>query len=311
MQRAVELLLVVGILVNLIKGADLILRPYQQKWLQDKFDTLTLKLDYSRPLDWYVSTSRKRIYWISIGVFIVGLYALSFLYEKFVGLGELHEFRTGYEWIICSVLFLILLMRDLIKYFRKRDKEEQEISKGPERSTVTEWIIGWVMSSNGFAGQILRVLLMGFGASMIVIVSFYVLALYLSFLIKWLLPPGKEGHIGWYFLLAFPGTFLLGFVLIFSLRGVVASFFIITLSIVFLLTELLLKCLRAIFWRIAEYNKGAFAAIVLLVTIVLGITELYLKTRTLPVSSPTAPAQTSPSTPNTLDTAPRTGPEKC
>lgn len=53
MTRTLELLLIVGILLNLVKGADLLLRPYQQKWLQEKWDSMTLRLHYTKPLDWY------------------------------------------------------------------------------------------------------------------------------------------------------------------------------------------------------------------------------------------------------------------
>ena len=50
MQLTVEILLIVGILVNLIKGADLILRPHQQKLVQDRIETLALWLDYKSVL---------------------------------------------------------------------------------------------------------------------------------------------------------------------------------------------------------------------------------------------------------------------
>jgi hypothetical protein len=53
-QRAIEILLVLGVLVNLIKGADLLLRPHQQKWLQTVCDALALWLDDSRLLQWHV-----------------------------------------------------------------------------------------------------------------------------------------------------------------------------------------------------------------------------------------------------------------
>ena len=49
MERAVDVLFVVGVIVNLVKGADLILRPHQQKWLQDKCNSLALYLDYTKP----------------------------------------------------------------------------------------------------------------------------------------------------------------------------------------------------------------------------------------------------------------------
>src|SRR2546423_4654285 len=53
MQRTIDILFVVGILVNLVKGADLILRPHQQKWLQDRWVSMTQRLDNIKPMDWF------------------------------------------------------------------------------------------------------------------------------------------------------------------------------------------------------------------------------------------------------------------
>jgi hypothetical protein len=39
--------------------------------------------------------------------------------------------------------------------------------------------------------------------------------------------------------------------------------------------------IRAVVWRIAAYNKGAWVAITLLFTVVLGIVEIYVHTKRL------------------------------
>src|SRR6266849_1756696 len=49
----IDTLALVGILINLLKGADLLLRPNQQKWIQSKFESITLGLDDLRPIQWY------------------------------------------------------------------------------------------------------------------------------------------------------------------------------------------------------------------------------------------------------------------
>lgn len=63
---------------------------------------------------------------------------------------------------------------------------------------------------------------------------------------------------------------------LFFMLGVV-SIGTLGFSLLLLIVELCLKILRAIVWRIAEYKRGAFAAIILIVTIILGITDFYLK----------------------------------
>lgn len=47
------MLFIVALLVVLMKGAGLIQRPYQQEWLQEKLETVTLKLDYANPFGYY------------------------------------------------------------------------------------------------------------------------------------------------------------------------------------------------------------------------------------------------------------------
>lgn len=56
----VDTLLVAGLLINLLKGADLILRKRQKEWLEDRFETLTLRLDDLRPLSWFGALARPR-----------------------------------------------------------------------------------------------------------------------------------------------------------------------------------------------------------------------------------------------------------
>jgi hypothetical protein len=55
------------------------------------------------------------------------------------------------------------------------------------------------------------------------------------------------------------------------------SFMMLLTALLFLVLELSLKCIRGFAWRIAEYNKGPFAAILLLFTALLGIAEVYLR----------------------------------
>jgi hypothetical protein len=69
MERAVDILFITGVLINFIKGADLILRPHQQKWLQKKFESITLWLEYFKPLAWLskLTTARGQIILLMTG----------------------------------------------------------------------------------------------------------------------------------------------------------------------------------------------------------------------------------------------------
>lgn len=66
MKSIIDGLFVIGLLVNLTKGADLILRPAQQKWIQSKTESLALLLDYTHPIRWYSGlTKHKAKIWLA------------------------------------------------------------------------------------------------------------------------------------------------------------------------------------------------------------------------------------------------------
>src|SRR5215813_3388564 len=78
MRHIIEILLVAGILTNALKGAELILRPYQQKWVQAKWDDITLRLEYSKPLERLRTITRKQIQVITIAIILaIFLFILS------------------------------------------------------------------------------------------------------------------------------------------------------------------------------------------------------------------------------------------
>jgi len=74
MHSGLNLLLAVGILANLVKGGDLILRASQKKMLQDRFETLTLWIDDLRPVQWlsYLPRPKPALWWSVIST----IYAL-------------------------------------------------------------------------------------------------------------------------------------------------------------------------------------------------------------------------------------------
>ena len=50
MHITIDALLIVGLILNFVKAGDLVLRPHQLKWFQDRFEHLTLWLDFTKPL---------------------------------------------------------------------------------------------------------------------------------------------------------------------------------------------------------------------------------------------------------------------
>src|SRR6266850_7536554 len=102
MERTVEILLVIGLLVNLLKGADLILRPHQQKWLQDKFETLVLWFDYAKPIDWFIKKDAAKKVYVSQAVLLVTLLSGGFIVMRSISM-------MGWSWwtILIILSFVI------------------------------------------------------------------------------------------------------------------------------------------------------------------------------------------------------------
>jgi hypothetical protein len=306
MERTVDVLFLIGFFINLVKGADLILRSHQQKWLQDKCNSLARRLDYTKPLKWYANRKIARAAFLFEPVIFLLVLCLPAIFE--------------FSWFhlligIClTLVFLIQILRILSSKDRLEEWEGRLINEHNPPIKILNCLPlqNWLLNSNNFRQRLLRpfyIILLSTALILLIGAAFYGLNRWGHFI--------TSGVIGNEVDNSMSETALLGFLLMapiiifvvlcivcaeFILLGI-PSLIILMASLLFLAVEFLLKIIRAIVWRIAEYNKGAFAAIILLITIALGIGELYLKTPMLAsptVSSPTAPAQTSPSPAGTL-----------
>lgn len=254
MQRAVETLLVIGILINLIKGADLILRPHQQKWLQDKVDTLALCLDYKSPLEWYIKSGfTQKWFWLWYHIVIVSAGTLYFYSNNnlntstivtliFFSLSILIMKEKGGSFMIHTAIWKMLIFRITGK-----------------KGDLIDWMFEGVTLQESIQKQ--------FFVSLTGIASFHFV--YFNWDNFYKNNSSSTGSL----------IFLTIFLFVVHPLAVigVANIIVIIFSVSIVIAEFLLKIIRGIIWRIAEYNKGAFAAIILLVTVVLGVTEFYLK----------------------------------
>src|SRR5262245_2627350 len=75
---AIDVILAIGILLNIFKGGDLILRDQQRRWVQDKFESLTLRLEELKPMLWLngLRTRKAQVVLVAIGLAEFALVAL-------------------------------------------------------------------------------------------------------------------------------------------------------------------------------------------------------------------------------------------
>lgn len=285
MQGTIEILLILGIIINLIKGADLILRPHQQKWIQDKFDTFTLWLDYSRPLNWY---NTRRVGGITLGA---GFRILTIVGIISIALDHLSWITASVALIVCSAIVISFVRAQMGKARPVNQDGVISVNQDIKPSKlffpirINDQLVDWLFKSKDIWQYLLRTFLTVLLALVLILIIyialqglFYSLA-FVSDLTGINIKINRVNLIVTLMLLIIPLLIYFGIVVIsmpLILTGA-ASLFPLISSVLFLMFEAVLKIIRGIVWRAAEYNKGAFAAIVLLVTVVLGIVEFYLK----------------------------------
>jgi hypothetical protein len=233
-----------GLLANIVKAADLVLRPYQQKRIQQALEDFTLRLEYfdttkllnslSNP-DEIGKVTRSILYFQGVVLALeVSLVCFGVIFGKWPG-------ETLFA-ALCAALVMIGMLR-----------------------------FGWVeVGMRWFVGS---ARLLSFSIRYTILLSAEVVPLVLwrttllsSKNVNYVL---SENHLTLVFLL-FP------FLAVYSIALYVgACWIVVELGRLILIKGLTI--LRGTAWRIVEFNKGAVAAIVLIVTVFLGIAAQIMK----------------------------------
>jgi hypothetical protein len=229
----------------LVKLADILLRPQQQKWLRDKADTVTLWLDYTKPIEWTAKLKTSAGAWILSALcicYIVVNYALEYRRS-----GRKQLFMNGREafaiigsWLLSAILIALIGRR----------------------------LLGWVLRTDSFAGVLIRALpLFLLGALVLVLMpSLYGVIV------------NKTGAFGGNFGLTVNVLFFVLYPVI-VLPAVLSSLLmlVLILSSLFRVLEIVFKVIRHVAWSIVEYSKGPVAALLVIVSVILLAVEAYLK----------------------------------
>lgn len=253
MNKVLEILLIIGIFANLLKGADLLLRRKQQDWIQEKFEILTLRLDYTRPLDWYTGFKSRK----ARLSFIIASSLLYFSLDISISLINWNQVTV--YWLLLRVLVISWITWQFID----RTKREHPLIK-------------FILSGERFNLFLSRpCLILAMGIAINIALATLLIAFFLSYI---------SGELVGCIILLYSELFILGLFLTFMPiieieMLAVLSLLVLLTSVILLISEALLRIIRGIAWRIVEYTKGAYAAIVLLITVVLSILELYLKAK--------------------------------
>jgi hypothetical protein len=253
MDRTLDLAFIFGAGFVLLKAADLLLRPHQQKWLQNKLETLTLWFSEQNPLRWFTYLSKPTVFW-TITFFIGAPLA----YE----LGKPLFAITSQTDVL---VFLALVVLSLPNFPKASDLAKHTVEYLAGRLEPTE-NYGFLEYLYRF---ILTILRFAFLCALLAGVAYVGFKIFLVVM---------KGH-SWGFE---PDLARLAFIpvwpfLFFLYTIVFAGLLIIFGWSLLLLCQIIVFVVRSVLWRMVEFNKGAFGAIIVIVTAILGIIDLIVK----------------------------------
>jgi hypothetical protein len=255
-----DTLLALGILVNILKGGELLLRPPQRRKVQALFARLHRRLKSQRPIAGLQRLAsergQRRLMLVGSGEFLVVVGADIALDMWSGGSATIGSFGV---LLCCGAMLLSVLSRSLVTRLG-----------GPQ---LMRWLVGD-----------LRIFAFLRRFAVVFIAGITVLGLYQATLwgAAYLMGTGDPfdtlalplEHVG-------PGTLVVGVGLLVAWPPFVYFWMVtqvagaaVSLDVLTRLGVLLLTVVHALAWRVAAYNQGVWAALVLGTTVVLGVLRL-------------------------------------
>jgi hypothetical protein len=255
MKNLLDLAFFVSVSLVLIKLGDLVLRPHQERWLKDKLETLTLKLSYQKPVyRLFNYLSKPIVFWLT--AFLIGG---PVAHELGKPLFKITSQTDG-------LVYLALLVVSVPNF-----KKAADLTK----STV-EYIAGKLepVENYGFLNYLYRFTSVVIRYAFIcIVISALVYLAFKAFLVffrgqSWYYFDRDLARVA--FIPMWPFIFFLYTIIVVGVLVIIAS------GLLFI-CHILLLIIRGTLWRVVEFNKGPFGAIIIIVTAVLGVIDAIVK----------------------------------
>ncbi len=246
----VDVLLAIGVLTNVVKGGDLLLRKRQKEWLQERFEVLTLRLDDIRPVSWFEALSRPRpaAVWSAFSALFAFVAPISMLggalailldlwfmsAQNILAVDASPRIALGIGFVVAVPVSALVLWKLCPRLIR-------------------------ALVRTGHGGRFFGRLLILYLASVAAFGAFYGA----SVLMKDIASARVVMAVLWPLLLP---AFVLN----------AAGLLLVTLLFFLWVLRLLFGVAKAVCWRIAEYDRGVFAAFLLIATAALGLYRVLL-----------------------------------
>lgn len=251
---ALDTVTIIGIVLCATKGADLLLRPHQEEALKGRLESLTLWLSYANPLAYYRKVVNRRL--LNIIGLLVGAATFPFYRRIVLRFMTLHEDKHALAFL-GAIGVGLWSIRTVNKHYpwmtgvtTGRYAQEQKRPFGlPQFTVATGEIIALLSAMSVFVGGVV-----------------YLLP---SLLIDHTLRYDKE-LAGYALVAAAPYFYVI------AELGVCAAAVLLACMMLAALQGATVT-LRAVLWRVVEYGKGPVAACTVIVTVILGLLDLYVR----------------------------------
>lgn len=227
----------VGVMLVLTKVGDMLLRPHQQARLQTLVEAATLKLSYMSVMESARRMTRHHLWRVALILAFLVPAQLYFVRPVLAAMFEADPHATPE---IVGLVVVILFVGECVA------------------SVPAAFALRWVLRDDSGRRTAVR-----YGTLVMLLIAANVVA-------GWVLAHDPTPDAG--ILRKISG------VTMFAAGTVTADLFIAVWVFAFALAgHALLRAIEALAWRVAEYQRGAWAAVVAIATAVLTVVDLYLK----------------------------------
>ena len=250
----------------------MVLRPHQRKAFDSLFDSITLRLDDARPFQWFLSLphGEKWHLYLAAGLVIpiaaagVSMYGLNEIIET----GRDLTSRDKAQAVLGTWLIAVVILNSLIviaKFLSQRGLLILMLALG---YTAPGWYYGAAVSFSVTFASLLRYAAHG---------EVYC---YPNLLAQgeppiWIWESGAMAEFGGASLFLYMMLGQVAFLAVIALQILLALLLATAMMAFF---TALVRTARALAWRIAEYNSGAFMGLMALLGLALGVLRVVLKT---------------------------------
>lgn len=262
----IDSLIFITALLMITKAGELILRPHQRRAFDDAFDTLTIKIDDTKPMLWFLSLHHRKYWHIYLAIGLISPITFSIWLSQYTPKPgtEVLEYTDHEKFLLVVVGWLtsMIFINGILLLLRFLTRKSAFILFTAFFVVFGRWYIGIMQSYSISLGSIIKYLTTG---------SVYAFPNPNGTEPYWIWEPGAFSGFHSYHLLLYS---ILGEVVFFATILVQIFLVILALSLLTGVVDIVVRFIRALLWRISEFSNGPFMGLMVLFGAMLGLARV-------------------------------------